>query len=150
RGARVSHRCRRRDSRSSCVTKRHTPPHPFPRLPRSVVSPCRPLQEQLVQCQVRHRAAQPSVLRFQVFEALDLVALQPAELLAPAIICYLTDTDRADRLGRALALRRQDVNLPQLRDNLFWLVDLPWHHAPPSEQNHSSGWTTSTGEDHSR
>src|ERR1700719_3162330 len=100
---------------------RNGTPAPFPLLPRSVVSPCRLLQDQLVQCQVRHRAAQPGVLRFQVFEALYLVALQPAELLAPAVIRHLADTDRADSLGRALALRRQNINLPQLRDNLFGL-----------------------------
>ena len=32
-------------------------------------------------------------------------------------------------------------------ENLFRLVDLPWHHGPPSSQNHSSGWTTSAGLD---
>ena len=35
---------------------------------------------------------------------LHLIALQSAEFLAPSIICHLTDTDRADRLGHGLAL----------------------------------------------
>ena len=33
----------------------------------------------------------------------------------------------ADRFGQALALRGENINLPQLRDNLFRLVSLPCH-----------------------
>jgi hypothetical protein len=40
-----------------------------------------------------------------------------------------------------------DSNLPQLRDDLFRLVDLPRHRVLLKSKNHSSGWTTSTGVD---
>src|SRR5207244_11427529 len=89
------------------------------------VSPSRLLQDQLVQRQVRHRTTKPSVLRLEILQALDLVALQAAELLAPAVIRHLAHPDRTDRLGHALALRGQNINLPQLGDDLFRLVTLP-------------------------
>src|SRR5204862_381002 len=68
--------------------------------------------------------------------------------LAIAVIGHLAHPDRADRLRHALTLRGQNINLPQLGDDLFRLVTLPRHCGPPSEQNHSSGWTTSPGVDH--
>src|SRR5215831_10435634 len=37
-------------------------------------------------------------------KTLHLVALQPAKLLAPAVIRHLTDPDQTDRIGHALAL----------------------------------------------
>src|SRR5439155_5265432 len=58
-----------------------------------VVSPGCLLQDQLVECQIRHRTTQPGVLRFQVLQPLHLVALQPAELLTPTVIRHLADTD---------------------------------------------------------
>jgi hypothetical protein len=36
-----------------------------------------------------------------------------------------------DRIGHPHALAVQNVNLPQLRNNLFWLVALPRHLGPP-------------------
>src|SRR6267154_5566317 len=42
-------------------------------------------------CLLRHRTTQPGVLRFQVLQPLHLVALQPAELLTPAVIRHLAD-----------------------------------------------------------
>src|SRR5438067_1234981 len=90
----------------------------------SVVSPGCLLQYQLVECQIRHRSTQPGVLRFQVLQPLHLVTLQPAELLMPAVIRHLADTNRTDPLGHALALRGQNINLPQLGDNLLRLVSL--------------------------
>src|SRR5947209_11857923 len=89
----------------------------------------------------------PVVLRLEILQALDLVTLQAAELLAPAVIRHLADADRADRFRDALTLRGQHINLPQLGDDLFRLLALPRHHGPPS-LNHSSGWTTSAGVDH--
>src|SRR4029077_16242956 len=54
-----------------------------------VVSPGRLLQDQLVQGQIRHRTAKPGVLRLEIPQALDLVALQAAKLLAPPVISHL-------------------------------------------------------------
>src|SRR5436309_8735402 len=59
----------------------------------SVVSPGCLLQYQLVERQIRHRTAQPAILRLEILQALDLVALQPAELLTPAVIRHLADTN---------------------------------------------------------
>src|SRR4029453_10732442 len=75
----------------------------------------------------------PTILRLhvlpvlQVLQPLPLMGFQPAELLAPAVLRHLGHADRADRVGHALALRGQNLNLPQLRDNLFRLVSLPSH-----------------------
>src|SRR5437868_14704094 len=85
----------------------------------------------------------PVVLRLEILQALDLVTLQAAELLAPAVIRHLADADRADRFRDALTLRGQHINLPQLGDDLFRLVALPRHHGPPW-LNHSSGWPASS------
>src|SRR5262249_3404943 len=114
-----------------------------------VVSPGGLLQDQLVQRQIRHRTAKPIVLRLEILQPLDLVALQAAELLPPAVVSHLAHPDRADRFRYALTLRGQNINLPQLGDDLFRLVAPPWHSGPPCEQNHSSGWTTSAGVDQS-
>src|SRR5262249_27635752 len=113
-----------------------------------VVSPGGLLQDQLVQRQIRHRTAKPIVLRLEILQPLDLIALQAAELLPPAVVSHLAHPDLADRFRYALTLRGQNINLPQLGDDLFRLVAPPWHSGPPCEQNHSSGWTTSAGVDH--
>src|SRR5947209_2902623 len=68
------------------------------------------------------------------FSRFTLVALQPAELLSPAIIRHLGHPDLTDRIGNALALRDQNIDLPQLRNDLFRLVPLPRHCSPPSCQ----------------
>src|SRR5262249_28586314 len=114
-----------------------------------VVSPGCLLQDQLVQRQIRHRTAKPIVLRLEILQPPDLVALQAAELLPPPVVGHLAHPDRADRFRYALTLRGQNINLPQLGDDLFRLVAPPWHSGPPCEQNHSSGWTTSAGVDQS-
>src|SRR5829696_3878595 len=56
--------------------------------------------------------------------------------------------NRAYRVGNALPLRHQHINLAQLRNNLLGLVSLPRHRGPPSLESHTSGRTTSKGEDH--
>src|SRR3954452_3122136 len=50
------------------------------------VSPGCLLQDQLVQREVRNRSAQPRVLSLEILQSLDLIALQPAKLLAPPVI----------------------------------------------------------------
>src|SRR5262249_36188769 len=53
------------------------------------VSPGGVLQNEFVQRQIRDRLAQPVVLELKVLQALHLLGLQPAELLAPPIIRHL-------------------------------------------------------------
>src|SRR5271156_3415297 len=95
------------------------------------VSPGGLRQDHLVQRQVGHRPPQPGVLRFQALELLDLTRLQPAELLAPPVIRHLGDADRSNGVRNRLALRRQDIHLAQLGDNLFRLVAFLSHRGPP-------------------
>ena len=71
------------------------------------------LQNELVQRQIRDGLAQPAVLELKVLEALDLLALQPAKLLAPPIIRHLAHPDLADGVHHVLALRDQNIDLPQ-------------------------------------
>src|SRR3990170_8339903 len=103
------------------------------------------LQDQLVQRQVGDRPAQTPVLRLQILQPLHLVRLQTTILLTPAVVRHFAYADRADRIGHALALRRQNVNLAQLGNNLFGLVSLPSHswsssgQKPYSESDHFSG-----------
>src|SRR5262249_53939162 len=75
---------------------------------------------------------------------------QPAELLAPPIIRHLTHPDLADCIHHVLALRDQNIDLPQLRNDLFRLVSLPCHCSPPGCQRHTSSRTTSMGVDQYR
>src|SRR5262249_32528821 len=103
-----------------------------------------------VQRQIRDRLAQPAVLKLKVLQALHLLGLQPAELLAPPIIRHLAHPDLADCIHHGLALRDQNIDLPQLRDDLFRLVSLPCHCSPPGCQRHTSSRTTSMGADHCR
>src|SRR5262249_7246251 len=44
----------------------------------------------------------------------------------------------------------QNIDLPQLRDDLFRLVSLPCHCSPPGCQRHTSSRTTSMGVNHRR
>src|SRR5262249_42295100 len=85
----------------------------------------------------------------KILQALHLLALQPAKLLAPPIIRHLAHPDLADCVHHVLALRNQNIDLPQLRNDLFRLVSLPCHCSPPGCQRHTSSRTTSMGVDQS-
>src|SRR3954452_5841248 len=111
------------------------------------VSPGCLLQDQLVQRQVGNRSAQPRVLSLEILQSLDLIALEPAKLLAPAVVRDLRNPNRAYRVGNALPLRHQHVHLAQLRNDLLGLVSLPRHRGPPWLESHTSGRSTSKGED---
>ena len=89
------------------------------------------LQDQLVQRQVGDGLPQSAVLQFEFFQPLNLIELQAAELIAPAMVGHLAHADRADRVGNALPLGGENINLPQLRNNLFRLVSLPLHLVHP-------------------
>src|SRR4051794_21249506 len=69
------------------------------------------VQDQRVECEVGHRLAQALVLDLQLLHALDLVRLEPAVLLAPAVVCDLGDPNRADRVRHRGSLRDQHVHL---------------------------------------
>src|SRR5215813_14085799 len=94
------------------------------------------------------RSETASRSRLKVLQALHLLALQPAELLAPPIIRHLAHPNLADGVRHGLPLRDQNIDLPQLRDDLFRLVSLPCHCSPPGCQRHTSSRTTSMGVDH--
>ena len=112
------------------------------------VSPRGLRQDPLVERRIRDGAAQARVLRFQPLQALHSVALQPPELPAPAVVGHLRHADGPDRVSHAPALRRQHVHLPQLGHDLLGLVPLLRHLGPPPARTHTSGRTTSVGEDH--
>jgi hypothetical protein len=76
------------------------------------VSPRGLLQNELVQRQIGDRLAQPAVLEFELLQA--LLDLQPAELLASAIVGDFVHTNLADRVGHVLTLGDQNIHLPQL------------------------------------
>jgi len=109
------------------------------------VSPCGFLQDQLVQRQVRDRPAKPRVLSLQFLQPLDLIALQPAVLVAPAIICNFVQrvndppdrslirltSYRPHRIRDRAALCHQHIHLPQLRDDLFRRMPFPCHRTNP-------------------
>src|SRR6266436_8070319 len=63
----------------------------------------------------------------QLFRLFQLVPLQRPGPLAPAIISALGYPDLTGRIGNALTLRDQYVNLLQLRANFFRFVSLPRH-----------------------
>src|SRR5690606_19493965 len=93
----------------------------------SIVSRGSLFQDQLLERQVRHSLAQTVVLFLKLLQPLHLVTLQAAELLAPAVIRELRHADRANRLANRFSLRQQNIDLAQLRDDLFGLMLLLGH-----------------------
>src|SRR5690606_35427002 len=77
--------------------------------------------------QVRYRLAQPVVLFLKLLEALHLITPQTAELLAPAVIRKLRHAYRTNRFANRPTLRQQNIDLTQLRDDLFGLMLLLGH-----------------------
>ncbi len=67
------------------------------------MSRCRLRQNHLVQRQVRDSSPKSGILSLEIFQPLDLVALQLAELLAPAIVCNLRHAYRSDRIRNCVA-----------------------------------------------
>src|SRR5262249_20880126 len=90
----------------------------------------------------RHRSGTLAVARKCVN---DFTFGNKTENCLPA--CHLTHPDLADCIHHVLALRDQNIDLPQLRDDLFRLVSLPCHCSPPGCQRHTSSRTTSMGVD---
>src|SRR5262249_659543 len=90
------------------------------------------LQNELIQRQIGNRLAQPAVLQFKVLQALTCSLFSPPNSLTPPIIRHLAHADLADCVHHVLALRDQNIDLPQLRDDLFRLVSLPCQTAGPA------------------
>src|SRR5690606_26190409 len=105
-------------------------------------------QDQLLQRQIRHRLAQPVILFLEFLQPLHLIAFEATELLAPAVIRELRHADRANRFANRFSLRQQNIDLAQLRDDLFRLVLLLGHYNVLSQaQEPTSGRTTFQGAD---
>src|SRR5215212_3523874 len=68
------------------------------------------------------------------------------ELPPPAVVCDLGHPDRPDRLRHGLPLRDQDIHLPQLGQGFLRPVLLARHLGPPPVRTHTSGRTTSKGD----
>ena len=71
------------------------------------------LEDQLLKREVRDSLVQSLVFLSKLLEPFDLVQLQPAELLALAIIGEWRHLDRAHGLSNAAPLGQQNANLPQ-------------------------------------
>src|SRR5690606_3350900 len=84
-------------------------------------------QDQLLECQVRDRLAQPVILFLELLQPLHLVTLQATELLAPPVIRKLRHADQTDRFSDRTTLRQQNIDLAQLRHDLFGFVLLLGH-----------------------
>jgi hypothetical protein len=112
------------------------------------VSLCSLCQDQLVQRQVRHRTSKAGVLDLEFLEPLYLVALQATILIPPPIIRHFRQANRSDRVYDRPTLCDQNINLPQLRNNLFSRMPLLCPRPAPPSENHTSGRTASKGADH--
>jgi len=114
----------------------------------SVVSPCRLLQDELVQGKVGYGLPEPGILKLQLLQPLHLVQLQPAVFMAPPVLSHLGHPDLPDRVAHRRPLLNKDIHLPQLGDNLFRRVLLPWHVMVLLDAiRHTSSRTTSVGVD---
>jgi hypothetical protein len=74
-----------------------------------------------------------------------------ARLVAPtraAIDLSVRGTPEVIGRGGGPLRRDQNIDLPQLRNDLFRLISLPCHCSPPGCQRHTSSRTTSMGVDH--
>src|SRR5690606_22685655 len=71
--------------------------------------------------------AQPVILFLELLQPLHLVTLQATELLAPPVIRKLRHADPTDRFSDRTTLRQQNIDLAQLRHDLFGFVLLLGH-----------------------
>ena len=93
----------------------------------SEVSLGRFLQDQLVQCQVRHCSLQAPVLALELLQVPCLAHLHPAVLPPPPVVRLLGDAELpADQL-HGCGAGQTDLCLPQCSDDLLRSVSLPSH-----------------------
>src|SRR6185369_2577650 len=88
-------------------------------------------QDRLVQLRVRQQALEPRVLLFQLLETLGLVHLQPAVLLAPAVVGLIGDPDHLAHRRDRLTLGQFHIRLAELVDDLFRRMTLAAHDLGP-------------------
>lgn len=88
-------------------------------------------QDQLVQGQVRDRLTRPFIFFLKALEFFQLVGTHPTILLAPTVVDLLGNANLPDGIDPQHPLTDKDFNLPQLRDNFFWLVTFRSHFDPP-------------------
>jgi hypothetical protein len=111
------------------------------------VSLCGLGEGHLVQGQIGNGASQPGVLRLKLIHSFDLVDLEAAEHLTSSIIGDLRRPDQTHRVGNALTLRQQNINLAQLRDDFLRRRSLARHFGPrlhvlrPSHLHKNQGGT---------
>jgi len=82
------------------------------------------LEHLLVQGQLGDEALEAGVLGLQLLEALGLVLLEAAVLVAPAVERLLTDAEALADLGEGQALGQVGLGLEQLGDDLLGRVSL--------------------------
>lgn len=105
----------------------------------SEVSRCGFQQDQPIQSHIRNRSAQSVILLLKALQFLQLDCSHAALDLCPrtnggqSLVAYASDRglfgqlQLPDRINTRQSLAVQYRNLPQLRDNLFWLVSLDSH-----------------------
>ena len=93
----------------------------------SEVSLGRFLQDQLVQCQVRHCSLQAPVLALELLQAPCLAHLHPAVLPPPPVVRLLGDAELPAHQLHGFAAGQTDLCLPQCSDDLLRSVSLPSH-----------------------
>jgi hypothetical protein len=82
----------------------------------------------LFQLRVGEQALARGVLPLEVLEPLGVVGLQPAELVAPAVVGLLGDRQLAADVGDVLALTEHAVRGRELAHDLLRAVPLPRCH----------------------
>ena len=85
------------------------------------------LQDQLVQCQVRHCSLQAPVLALELLQAPCLAHLHPAVLPPPPVVRLLGDAELPAHQLHGFAAGQTDLCLPQCSDDLLRSVSLPSH-----------------------
>jgi len=114
--------------------RKHGPPH------RAVVQGLEVsrgdvLQHQLVQAKVRYQPLQLRVFLLKLLEPSRLIHLQPAILLAPAVVRLLCNQSFFTCLGRCLPVRHSNFDLTKQAHYLFWRMLLSSCHSKlPSYQ----------------
>lgn len=103
----------------------------------------------LVQGKVRDRLPKPGILNLEFLQPLHLVQIQAAILLPPPAIRHLGHPNLLNRVGQLRPLRNKEIHLPQLGDDLFTRVLLPWNVLILLDAvRHTSSRTTSVEVDH--
>jgi len=85
------------------------------------------LQDDLIDRQIRHRALESTVLRFELPQPLRLIDPQASVALTPAKVRLLRHPDLLGHLTNRLPLADQHIGLPKLMDDLLSRVSLLRH-----------------------